>query len=82
MCEQGKKIFKTKRIEEPSKKLESEYGSTNPPSFELGVVITENGEDEKEKSAKRKILRQFDNSYIAPGLKYMAPGAKVIERDE
>lgn len=82
MCEQGKKIFKTKRIEEPSKKLAVEYGSTNLPSFGLGVVIMENSEDVKEESDKRKILRQFDNSYIAPGLKYMAPGAKVIERDE
>ena len=82
MCEQDKEILKTKRIERPSKKLAVEYGSTNPPSFGLGVVIMENSEDVKEESSKRKILRQFDKSYIAPRLKYMTRGTKVVESEE
>ena len=54
MCEQDKEIFKTKRIERPSKKLAVEYGSTNPPSFGTGVVIMENSEVEKKKALREK----------------------------
>ena len=48
--QQDKKFFKTKKIEKLPKKLAIEYGSTNPPSFGLGVAVIENsGEVKKEK---------------------------------